>query len=104
MIKAKFYFKNKRIVSFEIKGHANLSSYGTDIVCSAVSSTCLMTVNGLLENGFDNLDYKISEGYTSVKIGEMDTKLDILLNSFYSFMEELARQYPKNLSLRIMEV
>ena len=37
------------ILGFDIKGHANFSNYGQDIVCSAVSSVIYMVANTITE-------------------------------------------------------
>ncbi|WEG73832.1 ribosomal-processing cysteine protease Prp [Vagococcus intermedius] len=36
-----------RIVSFEMRGHANAGPYGSDIVCAGVSALTFSTVNGI---------------------------------------------------------
>lgn len=105
MIKITFIKKNNKIISFEISGHSNLSEYGTDIVCSAVSSTSLMTLNALLEVLKLDVKYKIDDAYTLCDIGDIcNESADAMLLSFFLFIEELAQQYPKNLKFKVMEV
>lgn len=105
MIKILFKRKNDRFISFEIKGHSNLTGYGTDIVCSAVSSTTLMTLNGILEVLNLKVKYKIDEGYTYCDFeSSKDDKIDILIKSYYLFLEELSKEYPKNINFKVMEV
>lgn len=105
MINIIFKFKKNMIYQFEVKGHANMSTFGTDIVCSAISSTTLMTINGLLEVLNLNFEYDVKEGYTLCNLGDNLTKeSQILLNSYFVFIKELAIKYPKNLKLKIMEV
>ena len=105
MIKILFKKKNDSFISFEIKGHSKLSGYGTDIVCSAVSSTTLMTVNGILEILKLKVDYTVDEGYTYCNFENIvNDKLSVLINSYYVFLEELSKQYPKNINFKIMEV
>ncbi|WP_068267597.1 ribosomal-processing cysteine protease Prp [Caviibacter abscessus] len=105
MIKILFKRKNDKFISFEIKGHSNLRGYGTDIVCSAVSSTTLMTLNGILEVLSANVEYTIDEGYTYCNFENLkDDKIYILINSYYLFLEELSKEYPKNINFKVMEV
>ena len=49
MIKIEIQRQKDKIIYFEIKGHANFSEYGEDIICAAVSSVGQMTLNGLIE-------------------------------------------------------
>ncbi len=105
MIKGLFKKKGDKILFFEIKGHSNLSTYGTDIVCAAVSSVSIMTLNGILEYLKYNIEYKYTDGYISIDISDInDDRIDTLVNSMYIYLEELAKQYPKNLKLKVMEV
>ncbi|WP_067142774.1 ribosomal-processing cysteine protease Prp [Oceanivirga salmonicida] len=105
MIKVLFKKKREKILFFEIKGHSNLSAYGTDIVCAAVSSVSIMTLNGILEYLKYDINYEVNEGYILVDISDIeDNRIDTLINSMYLYLEELAKQYPKNLKLKVMEV
>ncbi|MDN2452375.1 ribosomal-processing cysteine protease Prp [Lactobacillus sp. UCMA15818] len=47
MIKASFIYRKNRLIGFKIKGHAESGEYGQDIVCAAVSTLSISTVNGL---------------------------------------------------------
>lgn len=105
MINVLFKTSNSKILSFKIKGHANLSNLGTDIVCSAVSSTTLMTINGIIEILHLNPKYVIDEGYTLCDLSNTDVdKCQDFLKSYYVFIEELASEYPKNIKFKVMEV
>ena len=48
MTKATFNYKNNDFVSFEISGHANYAEYGSDIVCSGITTATFTTI-GLLK-------------------------------------------------------
>lgn len=105
MIKIKVKKENENIVFFEIKGHSNLADYGNDIVCSAVSSTTLMTLNSLIEVLKLKIEYEIRDGYTSCNLKDIkDDKAQFIISSYILFIEELAKQYPKNLKFKVMEV
>lgn len=48
MIKVTFFYNNGlKIKGFELKGHANYSEFGYDIVCSAATSNSLAVINSL---------------------------------------------------------
>lgn len=105
MIKILFKRKYDRFISFEIKGHSNLTGYGTDIVCAAVSSTTLMILNGILEVLNLKVEYKLDEGYTYCNVENLkDDKIDVLIKTYYQFLEELSKEYPKNINFKVMEV
>lgn len=105
MINVLFKKNRENIVYFEIKGHSNLSFYGTDIVCAAVSSVSVMTLNGILEYLKYDLPYKLNDGYIEFSTeSNNDEKIQTLLHSMYIYLDELSKQYPKNLKLKVMEV
>ena len=83
MIKIETQRQNGRITYFEIKGHANFSGYGEDVICAAVSSVGQMTINGLI-----SCDLKDSE-----LTDEELEKADILIESMYSYLKAVARSY-----------
>lgn len=100
-----FNKKNDVIDSFEVRGHANLSTYGKDIVCSAISSTTLMTLNSLVEVLKLDIEYIAEDGYIKCNLkGIKSEKAQFMLESYLIFIEELATQYPKNLKFKVMEV
>lgn len=105
MIEIIFKTKNNKIIYFEVKGHANLSNYGTDIVCSAISSTTLMTINGILEILNLRPYFILKEGHSLCDLTNCDIDLaQNLVKSYYVFVKELAKKYPKNLKFKVMEV
>lgn len=65
MVKANFYIKNGLYSGFIISGHAD-GDYGSNIVCAAVSSAVMLTVNTLID--FLRADVKISVKENSVGI------------------------------------
>lgn len=49
MIKAVFYRSNGSLCGFDVSGHAGYAEKGNDIVCAAVSSAVMMTVNAITD-------------------------------------------------------
>ena len=49
MINAKVFWQGKRLIGFDIRGHADYAPHGEDIVCAAVSVLAITAVNSLLE-------------------------------------------------------
>ena len=111
MIEIKIQRKNDKIVHFEIRGHANSSEYGQDIVCAAISSVSQMTLNGLLEVlKFKNLKYEEKEGYIVCDLDKSDLtddeieKSEILIQSMYSYLKAVEESYGKYVEIRVREV
>ena len=75
-------------------GHALYDVKGKDIVCAAVSSSMLTTVNAILS--FDNKSIKYIESddviITNLKKDDITNKL---LDNLESVLKELERQYPR---------
>ena len=110
MIKIEIQRQDSKITYFEIRGHANFSEYGEDIICAAVSSVGQMTVNGLIEilklkgklkftekNGYISCDLKNS-GLTNDEL----KKADILVESMYSYIKDVEKSY--NNFVKIKEI
>ena len=101
MIKIEIQRQNNRITYFEIKGHADFSGFGEDVICAAVSSVGQMTVNGLIETLKLKKKLKFTEedGYIFCDLknsGLTDDELenaDILVESMYSYLKAVARSY-----------
>ena len=108
MIKIKIQRQKNKIIYFEIKGHANFSEYGEDVICAAVSSAGQMTVNGLIETLKLKKKLKFTEddGYISCDLknsGLTDDELenaDILVESMYSYLKDVAKSYKNFVKLR----
>lgn len=47
MIKLKLNYNGEQISSFTVEGHANAGKFGEDIVCSAVTSVTVGTINAI---------------------------------------------------------
>ena len=112
MIKIEIQRQKNKIIYFEIKGHANFSEYGEDVICAAVSSVGQMTVNGLIEtlklkkklkfveeDGYISCDLKNS-GLTDDEI----EKSEILIQSMYSYLKAVEESYGKYVEIRVREV
>ncbi len=50
MIKVSVTKKNQQIQEVSIQGHAMYDDFGKDIVCAAVSSCVITTVNGIFRD------------------------------------------------------
>jgi len=86
--------------SIIVRGHANYDEHGRDIVCSSVSSIVTTTVNAILVFENDTIKYEVKEGLVKIDIidcGDETTKK--LLDNMIKMLEELERDYPKNIKV-----
>lgn len=94
MIKVEI-FKDK----INITGHANYDDFGKDIVCAAVSSTVITTVNGILS--IDSNSIKVTEGkILTIEILKHNEIVDKLINNMINLLTELKDQYKENIDIR----
>ena len=84
----------------EIKGHANYDDYGKDIVCSAVSSIALTTINGIISIKDDTIKCNSSEGMIVIEILKDDEITNSLINNMIIMLKELENKYPKNIKIK----
>ena len=107
MTNAVFNYKNDQFVSFQIKGHANYSEYGTDIVCAGIT-TATFTTLGLLQKVLNEKDYQYTEKDANIDfqlLEQNDSELvKQIIQNFYEVLENIEKQYPKHLKLKIAKI
>lgn len=96
MIKVSLKYKNDMIDSVSITGHALYDSYGKDIVCASVSSIVITTVNSIVRLESDSIMYNEENGI-SISILSHNKITDTLIDNMVSLLEELEKQYKKNI-------
>ena len=82
-----------------INGHANFAEYGKDIVCAAVSSIVITTVNAILRIDDKAITYKESSNL-EITINKHTEITDILITNMIELLEELEKQYGKNIKIK----
>ena len=93
MIKVK---KDKNIIT--ISGHANYDKYGSDIVCSSVSSIVYTTINGILNINSNSLCVTDNDTLT-IEVLSNDEVTTKLIDNMMLLLEDVKLQYPKNISI-----
>jgi len=83
----------------EIKGHALYDDYGKDIVCSAVSSIVITTVNGIISIDEDAILYQVSDGKIVIKIKKDDEITTKLIDNMIDLLKKLSSDYPDNIKI-----
>ncbi len=99
MIKVNIKRENKKVYEIVIKGHADYDTLGKDIVCAAVSTMAITTINGILSLE-DSLDYEDNSGLLEIRTKEITDINQKLLENMIIMLEELKGQYPKNIEIR----
>ena len=89
--------KNKN--NIEIKGHALFDMHGKDIVCAAVSSIVITTVNGILLIDEDSINCKDSSGFVEINILKENKTVNSLILNMMNLLKELSKQYEKNIQV-----
>ncbi len=80
-------------------GHAMYADYGKDIVCAAVSSIMMTTVESIA--AFDNQAIVAKEANNQVvlTIKKHDNITNTLINTMLNLLNELVKKYPKNIKI-----
>ena len=99
MIKVSVTKKNQQIQEVSIQGHAMYDDFGKDIVCAAVSSCVITTVNGILEIDKDWILARQDSKGVLIQVQNSSDVCQTLLANMFSLLEELHDQYPKNLKI-----
>ena len=99
MIKVSVTKKTQQIQEVSIQGHAMYDDFGKDIVCAAVSSCVITTVNGILEIDKDWILAKQDSKGVLIQVQNSSDVCQTLLANMISLLEELHDQYPKNLKI-----
>ena len=82
-----------------INGHAGYDDFGKDIVCAAVSSTVITTINILLSLDNQSISYNDSRGLI-IEVLKNDMATKKIINVLISNLYELEKAYPKNIQIK----
>ena len=103
MTKVEIFRKNGNIIGYKASGHSGYSEQGSDIICSAISTSLQMTLIGIQEVLKLKVDFKINDGFLDVDLKNISqnklTLTNILTESMAIFLKELTKQYPKYIRL-----
>ena len=103
MIRITYQESNGIIAKVNITGHANYNDYGKDIVCAAVSSIAISTINGLLSIDDKCIKYS-NDNVLSIENIKLDVVTNKLLLNMINMFIELVDTYPKNINVRKEEI
>lgn len=100
MIKVKIVKENSNYQKISILGHAMYDDYGKDIVCSAVSSITITTINGILTLDEGSLSYQVNKKGLIIEKISTDEITQKLLGNMVNLLKELEQQYPTNIEVK----
>jgi len=86
--------------NISIKGHALYDDYGKDIVCSAVSSIIITTVNGIISINSDAVSYRLIKDGLVIEIRSFDDVTLKLIDNMLELLTKLSNDYPKNILIK----
>ena len=99
MIKVKLLKNDDNLNEIIIKGHAMYADFGKDIVCAAVSSTVITSINACLSIDNNSLDYNESDGL-EIKVKKNDVITNKIIENMISNLKQLEDAYPKNIQIK----
>ena len=99
MIKVILTQKDENVNKVIINGHAGDDDFGKDIVCAAVSSTVITTINILLSLDNQSISYNDSRGLI-IEVLKNDMTTKKIINVLISNLYELEKAYPKNIQIK----
>lgn len=100
MIKVKVSDREGKIDSIIITGHADYAEYGKDIVCSAVSSIVITTVNAIFSFNTDYISYDEMKDKFVITVKLHNELVDKLIANMLNMLQEIEEDYPKNIKIR----
>ncbi len=106
MTKITIVKKDGIITAFKVKGHSNFAEIGKDIVCSAISVVCEMTLSGLKDVCGLQVECLISDGFMQVKLDKsnfQNANAQTLLKTMELAFEQISKDYAKNVKMEVKE-
>ena len=105
MIKISFFVVKSIVIGFEISGHSGYKPQGEDIVCAGVSSAAYMACNTITDILLIDATVQIDEGFLSITMTRNDAiTAQIILEGLKLHLTELQKDYPKFITLNVLEV
>ena len=89
----------KEFSKISIKGHSMYDDFGRDIVCSAVSSIVITTVNGILKIDKNSIKVNQDDGI-EIEVLKKDKVTLSLIDNMLEELKELESKYPKNIKVK----
>ncbi|KUK83230.1 MULTISPECIES: ribosomal-processing cysteine protease Prp [Petrotoga] len=92
-------YTNSQNRSLEIFGHAEFSSFGNDIVCSAVSVLTQFVAEILKNESLGQFEKR--EGYLKISLNQETYLSNLLLDYLLKSLVAISKDYPRNLKVEV---
>ena len=104
MIVVKTVWKKDLLQEIAISGHAEYADFGKDIVCSSVSTCVITTVNAIYRLQEDAIFVEEEKNKIIIHLQKQDQIVLQLLLNMLEMLQDLEKQYPKNVRLSKEEI
>lgn len=85
----------ENINHIEVKGHADYSPHGTDIVCAGISALLQSVAFMLVRRNENFVEVSLAEGEGNIYINYPTKESDLICNVFEVGASAIAEQYPE---------
>lgn len=82
-----------------ILGHADYDAFGKDIVCAAVSSVVMCSIEAISSFDINAVDIKQSNDKLEIIINKTDDITQKLITNMLNCLKEIEKKYPKNIQI-----
>ena len=99
MTRCSFIKSNGKFLGFRIQGHSGYAEEGSDIVCAAVSSMAMLTINNITESLGVAARVEVDEEIPVIdfSLQNEDETACLLIAGLWRELAALANDYPKNI-------
>ena len=101
MLKVQIAYKENKIDSLVMKGHAKSGPYGHDLVCAAASAIVIGGCNNIKD--IKKFDITIEEGFVSIKaIEEISQHDEVVLETIVTGLKTLEEDNKQFIKIEIL--
>ena len=99
MISIEIKKNNNKISEVVVKGHANYSTKGKDIVCASATTIIIYSLNLIEKLGF-KINYILEEGFSKLTNDANNELVDKVFETMEYSFNSLYEEYPKNIFIK----
>ena len=99
MVRIKILKNQEKISKITFLGHSMYDIIGKDIVCSAISSIMITTINGIELLSKGDIKEKLLKDKVEINVIYNNKIVDTLILNMIMLLRDLEEQYPKNLKI-----
>lgn len=92
--------KQNEILFVKCSGHAMYDDYGKDIVCAAVSTAMITSINAILKLEEKSIKVTQKESYLKIEVIHSTNITNALLENLEDSLSDIAKNYKENLEIK----